>query len=712
MSLLLRISNDFKNYFSLSAIATLVLIVFMGLDVNAQNENPRFSEINLIARTDSDSIVLRWAPSKSGGWVVANQIGYIIERAKLDQNNPIEKKDYKRLVNDVIKPLSLDDWKQQTDESNMFSAIAAQALYGKLFNPQPLNSANMSVLKNAADELSNRYSFSLFAADNDAFTAKALGLRFVDTDIEKGAKYVYKIYLAEKTDQYTFDTTYLVVDAKPNQKLLSPVGLAFESGDGSIKLTWEDKAEQSYSGYYVFRSEDNGKTFQRMNTMPIVTITPTNANTLAKPSFRDTLTQNYKTYIYQVKGISPFAEFSEAAEIKAFSKDLKAPNAPLVDKPEQISTTKIKLSWKMENTPSDIQGFIVSRSNNSLHNYRLLTIDPLPKNTFSFIDDMGGEYEAYYTIAAVDTAGNMAFSLPVMASRIDSIPPAIPSGLTGVISKSGVVTLTWNKGNEKNLKGYRVLMANDPTHDFIQLTGQIHTDTVFVDSISLQTLTKKVYYRIAAVNNRYQHSEMTDILELKRPDVIAPVEAVFNDVLVSDTSVSLKWYASTSEDAKMQVLLRKNMNEDNWIAIDTLDIKESSYIDNNVDQKTVYQYTIVTFDDSGLKSDPSVPVKARPYDIGKRKAVENLLANYNAGNNTVTVSWNYDSDVKERFWYVVYKSKKGGEFKEYKALKSSEYQFVDGSLSQGVTEYGVVVMTSAGGESEMSKVSIEIGELN
>jgi hypothetical protein len=710
MSLLLKISDKLKNDLSLISIATLTLIVFMGLEANAQNVNPRIAEINLIVRADADSIVLRWAPSKSGGWVVANQIGYIVDRAKLDPNKPIEKTDYKRLNNNIIKPLSLDDWKLKADEKNMFSAIAAQALYGKLFNPQPLNADNMNVLKNAADELSNRYSFSLFAADNDAFTADALGLRIVDKDIEAGSKYAYRIYLAEKTDQYAFDTTYLVVDAKPYQKLIPPAGVKFESGDGNIKLIWEDKAELSYSGYYVFRSEDKGKSFQKMNSMPIVTITPTNANTLAKPSFLDTLTQNYKSYIYQIKGMSPFAELSEAAEINAFSKDLNAPNAPLVNKPEQISTTQIKLSWKMENTPDDIQGFIVSRSNNSLHNYRLLTIDPLPKTVFSFIDDMGGAYEAYYTIAAVDTAGNMAFSLPVMAIRIDGVAPSTPLGLQGIISKSGVVTLSWNKGKEINLKGYRVLRANDPTHKFIQLTGQVHQDTVFTDSISLQTLTKKVYYRIAAVNDRYQHSEMSEILGLKRPDVVAPVEAVFSDVFVTDTSVVLKWHASTSEDVQIQILLRKKMDQEDWNAIDTLDNKESSYIDYDVESRTVYEYTIVTVDESGLKSDPAFPVKARPYDSGKRKSVENLVVSYNQNNNTVTLNWTYKPKAKERFWYVVYKAKEDGIFKEYKALESNIVEFMDNSVRQGKTEYGIVVMTSSGGESEMEIVNITIEE--
>lgn len=713
MSTNIKRSKYLKSYLSIVFIF-IVLFVTNGIELMAQQRinNPRSAEINVIARADNDSVVLRWAPSKSGGWVIANQIGYIIEKAKLDPEKPIQKSDYKKLNESVIKPLSLEEWKEKTDKNNMFSAIAAQALYGKLFIPQALSAQNMNVLKNAADELSNRYSFSLFAADNDAFTADALGLRFVDKDVEKDAKYAYRIYLAEKSDQYSFDTTYLVVDMGSYKKPLKPAGLKFESGDGSIKLTWNDIAELSYSGYYVYRSDNDGKTYRKMNDMPIITITPTNANTLAQPSFKDTSTINYKKYYYQLRGVTPFAELSDPAQIIAFSKDLVAPKAPIINKPRQINSREIELSWKMDQMPDDLQGFIVSRSKNSVKNYRLLTIDPLSKTTYSFIDDMGGEFESYYTVAAIDTAGNMAFSLPVLASRIDSVPPDVPTGLTGNISKSGIVTLRWNKAKEKNIKGYRVLQANDPSHEFVQLTGQVYTDTVFVDSISLQTLTKKVYYRIAAVNKRYQHSKMSEILELERPDVVPPEQAVFNDVFVTDTSVLLKWYPSTSDDVKMQVLYRKLKEENSWQALDTFNIQISSFTDKEVEIKLNYEYTIVTIDESGLKSEPAFPVMARPYDTGKRKPVENLLAEYNDENKTVNLSWNYTPNPKERSWYVIYKSKKGGDFKEYKSLKSSEFDFVDVNVKAGKTEYGVVVMTSHGGESEMETVSVTVEESN
>lgn len=676
-------------------------------DVNA---NPRKANISLISRADTDSVVLRWAPTKAGGWVVANKIGYIVEKLVLDPNGDVDYTKYERLTEMPLKPLSLDVWKSQTSKDNMFSAIAAQAIYGKLFNPSPTSQGDLNALRNAADELTNRFSFSLFAADNDAFTANAMGLRWVDKDIEKGKKYAYRVYVAEDTKEYSFDTAYIVVDAIPYKQNPAPKELRYQSGDGSIKLFWLGNIPDSYSGYYVYRSDDGGKNYQKLNDLPMVTVTPSNAYTEAQPSYLDTTTNNYTRYIYQIRGITPFAELSNAAEITAISKDLQAPLAPRINKPEQISGTEIKLSWEMQNIPEDLQGFVVSRSNNSLHGYQFITQNPLPKSTMEFIDDLSGAYEAYYVVASIDTAGNMSFSLPVLASRIDTVPPAIPTGLTGIISEKGVVTLRWKRAPEANIKGYRVLRANDPTHEYLQITGQIHPDTVFIDSINIHTLTRRVFYRIATVNDRYQHSKMSDVLTLTRPDIIPPGEAVFSDVFVTDSSVQLKWHPSTSEDLAKQMLLKRLKDEKDWAIIDSFPPSVSSYLDKDIKTNTMYEYTIVGVDSSNLSSKPAFPVMARPYDNGKRKPVENFTAEYEQTNKTVTLTWNYTPLEKERSWYVIYKAIGEGDFKEHKAIDGSIFNFVDNNVKSGTTKYGIVVMTSYGGESEMVITLITIEE--
>ncbi len=599
-----------------------------------------------------------------------------------------------------IKPLSLEQWKSKVHSNNQFSAIAAQAIYGKLFIPKAMDEKNLNALKNAADELMNKYSFALFAADNNAITAEAMGLRWTDKDVKEGESYVYRVFVAQTTGDYSFDTAYVSVDIKALDKIPAPIDLTFESGDGSITLKWKENPVINFSGYYVYRSE-NGKDYKKLNEMPLISAIIKEAGESSQPSFIDTTTINYKKYTYRIFGVTPFSDLSEPAEIKAFSKDITALFPPILEKPKQFTADKVSLSWKLENETKDLKGFVVARSNNPLYNYEILTAKPLPKNVFKYTDKISKQEEVYYAIGAVDTAGNIAFSLPQMVILIDTMPPSIPKGLTGKIDTNGVVTIKWNKGKEWNLLGYRVLRSNDPTHEFHQLTSKVYTDTVFVDTIKINTLTKNVYYRIAAVNTRYQHSALSPILKLKRPDKIPPVESVFKNISVTDTSVVLEWIPSSSEDVAYQKLFKRKQGESNWKLIDSLPAKTSSYTDYNVEKTITYNYSIIAVDSSGLQSKFAFPVSGRPYDTGKRASVSNLTAKYEPRKSAVELKWNYKNPPKEKFWFLIYKGNSLNELLELKAVDGAELNFLDKEISKGKKYfYAVVVMTSMGGESE------------
>jgi fibronectin type 3 domain-containing protein len=362
----------------------------------------------------------------------------------------------------------------------------------------------------------------------------------------------------------------------------------------------------------------------------------------------------------------------------------------------------------MKERVDDLQGFYITRSSKATEGFKILNQNVLQKNTQEYIDDILGETESYYAVAAVDTAGNLSFSPVVMAVLIDTIPPSVPKNLTGSIDTAGVVTLRWDLGPEKNIIGYRVLRANDPNHEFVQLTGKIHADTVFSDTITIKTLTRHVYYKIAAVNNRYQHSALTPYLELERPDKIPPVEAVFYDVFVSDSCVNLKWNNSTSDDVAQQLLYRQSDDEKEWMLLKTLAPSVSFYSDKEVETAVRYHYTIVTVDGSGLKSQGASPVSGRPYDTGIRKGVENLNAAYNPESKLLTLNWDYEPEMKEKYWFVVYKSIAGSPYREYKAVSESERSYIDRFPSKGLSGYGIVLKTTRGGESEMLTVEVEI----
>ena len=311
-------------------------------------------------------------------------------------------------------------------------------------------------------------------------------------------------------------------------------------------------------------------------------------------------------------------------------------------------------------------------------------------------------------VGSVDTAGNVAASLPIYVDLIDTLPPNTPTGLVGTIDTAGVVRLHWDLGPEDDLLGYRVLWANDSTHEFSQLTGNVLHDTLFVDTVKVATLTEHVYYKVAAVDTRFLHSEMTHPLELNRPDLLAPEAPLFTDVFVSDTTVQLSWAPSASKDVVKQVLMRRTSVEEPWKELTTLGAFENRYVDSDVEKRQRYFYRIIAVDDAGLRSIPAPDVAGRPYDRGKRSGVHDPKGTYNSKTGVITLTWNF-SGLDEEYWFVIYRSYNGSRMKQYRAVGSSERKYADHLLvGNGTYDYTVRVMTPHGESDPSTKISVTV----
>ncbi len=668
-----------------------------------QDANPRSAQLALITRTDKDSVVLRWAPNKPGGWLVGNRLGYHVERVRMNRDGSFNRSGYERLTSVPMKPWTQEQWLQRAPRDNKFAPIALQALYGKAFIPRPTGEEQMSALRNAADELSNRYGFSLLAADNDALAANGLALRLVDSNVKDGDRFIYRVFVAGVDSTYALDTAYAVVEVRPFQSLPAPQQFSAEGQDGQVALRWADPPGSGFSGYFVFRSEDKGKTYKKLNDFPFVNVTPEQAKGQGVPRFLDTAVVNYKIYRYALRGVTPFGELSSPAELETYGRDLRGPGSPEAQNPTQLDARRVRIQWEIKNPDPDLAGFVIGKSNSSMGGYRELLKRPLPPAAREYVDSTANEEEAYYIVGAIDTAGNVSPSLPVYAAIIDSLPPGIPRGLRGTIDTLGIVRLKWNFGPEPDILGYRVLRANDPTHEFAQRTGVPWKDTTFVDTVNINTLTRYVYYRIAAVDKRYNHSEFSPMLALKRPDRIAPEPPVFLDTFVTDSLVQLTWAPSTSEDIKTQVLYRKEASDKQWKPLVNLKPADRTHIDRAVVQSTMYQYQIEAVDSAGHHSGFAMPVQARPYDPGTRPAVDSLRATYSQKAGSISLRWVYKNPPKEKYWFVVYRGTGEYSLAQYRSIESRFTAFEDKSLSgKGSYRYAVKVMTSKGGESKLS----------
>ncbi|MFZ6009908.1 MAG: hypothetical protein ACOYXT_06115 [Bacteroidota bacterium] len=662
------------------------------------------AELFAQARYRSDSIVLRWAPTKASAWTQARTTGFIIARTMLDEGGSFDPATFQVITPAPIKPWPLERWASIAGQNSTddFAKVAAQALYGKSFTATGFIAQ--------ADEYATRFSFAMLAADISKNAAQALGVRYADKKIEKGKTYVYKITCPTDTSKYKIIPGVAIVNTLEEDQIAPVVIANTVERERMIEIHWNRNFHAPhFSAYYIERSDDNGKNYKRLNKMPFIhPISEKNPRTVDNIVYSDSIPVNYKEYYYRVVGITPFGELAKPSEaVKALGRDRTPPPPPVNVQAKHAGGKKVRITWDYPKQTKAMRGFLIGRGNNPSKQFTPLTAQPLPFKTREYVDMQADESGSnYYIVAAVDTSGNASISLAQYAMIIDSIPPSPPNGLAGAIDSLGHVTLRWKLGSERDIKGYLVFFANKPDHEFSQLTHRPLQDTVFRDTIAIKTLTKKIYYRVVAIDYNSNYSKFSEILELRRPDVVPPSAAVMDSYKVTEQGVELVWVASSSEDLAKTILYRLDDKKKDWTPIATFPANGSkmSFTDTtNLEAGKIYSYSLISIDEDGLQSKRSIPIKLKYADFSKRQAVNNLFVQPNVKDKNIFVNWTYP--VKGEYRFIVYRAVNGSGFTSYNTLSGNITSFKDVDVRKGSTyEYSVGVVYKDGKKAPFGKI--------
>ena len=206
----------------------------------------------------------------------------------------------------------------------------------------------------------------LLAADLSPLAADGLGLRYVDTDIEKGKSYEYRISPLDADIMATFDSLAnldpleLLVEgdtlsareliewqqhgstyAEYSEDHIEPAapieGLYSVSGDKRIAIRWSaEPYANEFSGYFLEKSLDGGVTWDSLtnniflgNPIELEEDTIVNrGNYHTVFEYLDLLDTNYVEYTYRIRGIDAFGDDGLTSTVKGMGRDLTAPKAP------------------------------------------------------------------------------------------------------------------------------------------------------------------------------------------------------------------------------------------------------------------------------------------------------------------------------------------------------------------------------------------------
>jgi len=656
-----------------------LLFIFCGF-VNLLWAQPKEGKIHVLARAYKDSICLRWAPGSYEGWLAGNRYGYRIIRYTLIRNGKILSEPESTLLTpEPLLPYPLSEWEQRAGEGK-YASIAAQALYGVINTP----TAGIKDIRQKAEEQEQRYSLALLAADMSPAAARALALYYTDHTVQKGEKYLYRIVAASASAEFAADTGFIFTGPDEMLPLPRPPAPEILCERGRIILHWNTSLLQHvFTSWLAERSADSTGLYQNLTEEPIVSFSANDRET-GTILFPDTLSPDTGNLFYRIRGINAFGEISppsEPAKAIPCGRDLPV---PFISSASTTYDGRVLLSWTNQNPaqrnhsgPNEIK---IWRSAMEGRNYTC--IGKVSSSDTSFTDNEPEETN-YYKLSVKTPSGETRFSLPVLVQLADTVPPSPPSGITGTADTSGIVTLTWKKNPEPDLYGYRIYRGNSPEEEFSQITVTPVTGTVFYDSISLNNLTRKVYYRLMAVDKRQNYSALSEILEVAKPDKIPPPPPAVYAVSGEEKGIVLSFCGRTADDIKEARIYRTG-GKDSCLRIVTA-LKELPdtvvWTDTSAIPGVLYSYCIRLADSSGNLSSASEEVTmARSF--GKTSATKpTIKGKKGAGKRSVELSWNnVRSDTRK---VVIYRAEGEEALRSYASVAGNVTRFTDNQVSAG-----------------------------
>lgn len=659
-------------------MARKILLLLFLLFISLSYSQAKRPTVMVNARAQKDKILLRWAVNSPVEWQKANKKGFVITRTTVLRDGIILPKPEKILLTPkALVPEPFDSWLDMVQKDNN-AAIIAQSIYGESFEVTAAKEGELSKIVSMADELDQRFTFALYAADMSFEGAVKAGWGFVDTNVKKNEVYAYQVSVFETPK--VKESSY-VIGLKDYTALPAPTDFIAVPDDKKVMLSWDyETFKRIYTSFMVEKSTD-GINYAPISNTALVNLNDKEEHPSKTMYYVDTLSVNNKAYHYRLYGITSFGEKGEITKpITATGIAAIVTSARLIDY-NIINSNEVNLEWDYpKESESFIQGYEINLADNDKGPYKVVSkiISPSERK-LNYKENLFPSN--YFTISVVGKNNQRLTSQSMLVQPVDSIPPAKPIGLEGVIDSLGTVKLKWKPNQEKDLRGYRILKANNPDEEFVDIYHKSYESTTFKDSVSLKMTNSKVYYRIAAEDLRFNISEPSDVLVLDKPDKIPPAAPIFKDYDNKDGKVHLKWIRSYSEDVVGYSLRRREKGQEKWLEIKQINDTIQEFTDDRVENKKTYQYAIQAKDRSNLWSslDHSV-ITVQVLDFTPVKMISFLEGIPDRENKKIILTWDYNKSKDKVTGLSIYKNVKGSPPTLWKELNGDVFTLDDKNL--------------------------------
>lgn len=652
------------------------------------------SKIRARAEIHSDRILLRWIPSDAKSWDLLNQYGVRLERLTVSRSGVVLDKPELKVLSERLKPEATDTLKRIAAQYPM-GAVIAQAVFGEDFEVSLGNNPISKAI--SLDEMrQQRYLFSLYAADLCFPMAKEIGWGWEDKDIKNGERYLYRItpLVPKKKCQIGQGTVFTIVG--DTAKLIRPIGLSVRFSEAGAFLSWDyNTLSYLYSSYFIEKSED-GKIFKPISDLPVTRIADVDKNPYAPITYLDSIPEG-KTIYYRVVGVTPFGSKGAYSDIVSGIAYPALKAIPMITSSSFDRNGGADISWQFDGAAQDlIKGFNVLHSTDD-KDYTILIGNLNPQQRNYHITNIGRHI--YYKIEAEAKQGASTRSLPVLIQPVDSVPPGIPQGLSAQIDSLGAVHLSWKPNSDADIYGYRLYRGQTKGEELIPITDLAIRETAYTDSINLDNLNNKVYYALTALDERYNQSDLSETIEVVKPNVIPPTTPVIVGWKAEDGRNVIEWTQDENPYLAGFIVVRTDVEDRTRLVARRVESPISMrYEDYDIESGKSYLYQVIA-SSNRLRSHLSNPIILK----SKMQGMDNDSIKFDLEALPEGIAIKWDIHYKDLMSVALYKLDDSKTKFLYRENLPTSGEFVDKEILQG-KENEYILVVKAKNHSSISKV--------
>lgn len=272
----------------------------------------------------------------------------------------------------------------------------------------------------------------------------------------------------------------------------------------------------------------------------------------------------------------------------------------------------------------------------------------------------------------------------VLATPLDVIAPASPTGVAIVSAQNEQLDLTWDANSEDDLAGYNVYL--DSGSGFVKHNSNLVTGVTY----SIESLVNGQNYtvHVTAVDESGNESTASNQINVTITDTIAPEAPTgLQTTAFTDTTIDIEWDESPEED-----VAGYNVYVDG--AIEASSVATPSYSIAGLLEATSYDIYVTAVDTAGNESNTSITISQTTQDLIP-SAPTGLVASPAA--TEMGLSWDVSAET-DLAGYNIYVDG----VKDNTSLITPEAYTVTGLTETTSYEFKITAVDTAGNESTFS----------